>query len=414
MLAHVISSEESIQHLDYLTQTGQFEQCLQQSILILPQIHEKKQQGAVLCELIKSAFELARFQEAAYYFPLFEKITAIVKVPSFSIYRQLFKGHFHMRIHGDAIGALTSYQQGLALAFEAKEYTILAEFIKHILRYSGGEADVDRLLPLAELAYIFSQRTKIQKEDFLISAMMALLECYSLADKVEQFEKLEKQLSVLPSLSNFPNELTRLQVLRARILRVQGYCAQALCLMQRTNLYYEKLGEYHLLLQQLYTQKMLSREFMPDRVAILAQKIERTRKLAKLTSCRFTHHMKKEEMYCEETAILHFHQAIEERLANKEEFLYLLAFAQHPACFQRLLQTPVHSLALSGNRVLYVMEGSDIPTDFPAYNQPGIFLTAVQPQEDSSAMQLFHEAHAKIYYIIHNKNKNLVRSPGLS
>ncbi|WP_413364352.1 hypothetical protein [Lysinibacillus sp. 3P01SB] len=403
MLAHVMSNEDSIQHLVYLKQTGQLEECLQQSILILPQIYEENQQAAVLCKLIESAFELAGFQEAAYYFPLFERVASRIKNPTFSIHHLLFKGHFHIRIHGDAAAALTFYQEGLAVAFEEKEYSILPEFIKYIIRYSWDEVEVNKLLPMAELAYILSQRMETPQESVRISAAMALLECYSLAGNVEQFEKLEKQLSILPSLPNFPNELTRLQVLRAKILRDQGYYAQALCLMTRSSLYYERQQEHYLLLQLLYTQKQLSMEFMPDRVAALDRKIERTHWLTKQASSHFNHSIKKEESYREETAIFPFHQSIDERLRNEEKFLYLLALAEEKTYFQALAQFPAPSLVLSENRILYVMKENEVSADFLTCNLPGIFFAAIQPQKGQTALELFHEAHAKMYYMLHSK-----------
>lgn len=403
MLAHIMSNEESIQHLVYLTRTGQFEHCLQQSILVLPHLYTEQQQAAALCELIEAAFQLSKFQEAAYYLPLFENIADTLKDPAFFMRLLLYKGHFYIHIHGDATTALTYYEEGLSLAFESKAYNNLADFIKNIIRYRAKEEKEDKLLAIAELAYIFSQRTEIRQEASRISAAMALLECYSLTGKVEQFEQLEKQVSVLPSLPNFPGELTRLQVLRARVLAKQGYYAQAFCLMKRANLYYEKQQEYYLLLQQLSIQKQLSVKFMPEKIAAIDRKIEKIGKLAKQISLHFDHSVKKEKVYSEENAVCHFHQSIEEQLANKEDFLYLLTFTEDAACYQALIDYPSSKLALSGNRVLYVLKDSSIPADFPAYKLPRIFLTVIHPSEAFSAMELFHKAHAKMYYILHNK-----------
>lgn len=403
MLAHILSNEEFIQHLVDLTHTGQFEECLQQGILLLPQLHEEKQQAVVLCEMIESAFQLAKFQEAAYYFPLFEKMVNAVEDPVFSIRHLLFKGHFHMRVHGDAKTAFAHYQEGLALAFEKKEYNSLAEFIKNIIRYRVDEVDVDKLLAMAELACIFSHWSESPKEGLRISAGMTLLECYCLAGNVEQFEKLAKQLAALPSFHRFPNELARLQVLRATLLRERGYCAQALCLMDQAAMHYEKQQEYVLLLEQLLVQKAFVIKLMPERVAALELKIERTRKLAKQASSHFNHSVKKGEAYCEETAIFHFHQSIEKRLTNGDEFLYLLAFAEDATCYQELLEYPYPHLELSGKRILYVIEGSEIPADFPACNLPRVALAIVYPQEGKTAMQLFHEAHAQMYYLYYRQ-----------
>ena len=411
MLAHIMSNEESIQHLVDLTHTGQFEECLQQGILLLPQLHEEKQRAVVLCELIESAFQLAKFQEAAYYFPLFEKMTNTEKDSVFSIRRLLFKGHFHMRVHGDAETALAHYEEGLALAFEKKEYNILAEFIKNIIRCRVDEVDVDKLQTMAELAYIFSHWAESPKEGVRISAAMALLECYCLRGEVQQFEKLEKELSSLPSLPRFPNELARLQVLKAKLLREQGYYAQALCLMDQAVMYYEKRQEYVLLLEQLLVQKAFAIELLPERIAALERKIERTRKLAKQASSHFNHSVKKGNAYCEEAAIFHFHQSIEKQLANGDEFLYLLTFAEDATCYQKLLEYPSPHLELSGKRILYVIEGREIPTDFPACNLPGISLTIVYPQEGKTAMQLFHEAHAQMYYLYYKQKEKRASSP---
>ncbi|MGM9950573.1 MAG: hypothetical protein ACI33P_10625 [Lysinibacillus sp.] len=399
MLAHILSDEESIQHLVDLTHTGQFEECLQQGILLLPQLHDETQQARVLCALIESAFQLAKFQEAAYYFPLFEKMVNTVEDPVFPIYHLLFKGHFHMRIHGDAQTALACYQEGLASAFEKKEYNSLAAFIKYIIRHRVDEVDVDKLLALAELACIFSHWPEPPKEGVRISAAMALLECYCLTGNGEQFEKLVGQLSSLPSLPRFPNELARLQVLRANLLRGRGYYAQALCLMDQASMHYEKRQEYVLLLEQLLVQREFVLKVLPERADALEKKIERTRKLAMQASSHFHHSVRRGGAYCEETAVFHFHQSIEKRLANGEKFLYLLAFAEDAACHQELREYPCPHLELSGNRFLYVMEDREIPADFPACNLPRIPLAIVYPQEGKTAMQLFHEAHAQMYYL---------------
>lgn len=400
MLAHLMSNEESIQHLVYLKNTGQFEECLQQGILLLPQIHKEKQQAAILCELIESAFQLGKYQEAAYYFPLFERTAEAVKESLFSIRCLLFKGHLHIQIHGDTTAALNSYQKGLSLAFEEKEYTILGLFIKYIIRYSGSDIEVDKLIPLAEVAYVFSQRMEMQNEGLRISAMMALMECYCLAGKWNEFEELEKQMSALPSL---PSELARLQMLRAKIWGKQGYYAQAFCLMDQAIMYYEQRQEYMLLLELLHIQKDFCTKSMPERVTTLEERIARTKKLAHQVSSRFPHSVKKEELYCENKAVIHFHQSIEEQLANKKELLYVLAFTEDTTCYEELIDYPATRLVLSGNRVLYVMEGREIPPHFPACSLPGIFLAVVHPQEGTPAMELFHEAHAKLYYIMHNK-----------
>lgn len=405
MLAHLMSNEESIQHLGYLKNTGQFEECLQQGILLLPQIHTEKQQATILCELIESAYQLGKYQETAYFLPLFEKTAGAVKESGFSIRRLLFKGHLHIQIHGDTIAGLAYYQEGLSLAFEEKEYTSLALFIKYIIRYSGSDVEVDKLLPLAELAYVFSQRIDMQNEGLRISAMIALMECYCLAGKWDEFEELEKQLSALPSLPNFPNELARLQLLRAKIWREQGYVAQAFCLMDQATMYYEQRQEYTLLLEQLYIQKDLCTKSMQERVAALEERIERIHKLAHQVSSRFHYSGMSEELYCEDKAVIHFHQSLEKQLANKKELLYVLAFTEDPACYEALIDYPATRLVLSGNRVLYMMEGREIPSHFPACNLPGIFLAVICPQDASSAMELFHEAHAKLYYRMHNRKQ---------
>ena len=404
MLAHIMSNEEFIQHLVDLTHTGQFEKCLQQGILLLPQLHEEKQQVRVLGELMESAFQLARFQDAAHYFPLFERMVDTIGDPALSIRLLLFKGHFHMRVHGDVKTACAHYQEGLALAFEKKEYTSLAEFIKNIIRYHADEADVHKLLPLAELAYIFSNWPESPQEGVRIAAGMALLECHCLAGDVERFEKLEKQLSSQPALHRFPNELARLQVLRAKLLREQGYYAQAFCLMDQAAMYYKKQQEYVLLLELLLVQKEFALKLMPDRVAALERKIEQTRKLFRQASSHFHHGVEKAVTYCEQTAILHFHQSIEKRLADGDDFLYLLAFAENASCFKELLECPHPHLELSGKRILYVIDGSEIPDDFSACHLDRISLAIVYPQEGKTAMQLFHEAHAQMYYL-YNKQK---------
>lgn len=404
MLAHhVMSDEESIQHLVYLTHTGQFEQCLQQGMFIFPHLYEVKQQATVLCSLIEAAFHLSKFQEAAYYLPLFEMAAVKLKEPFFLLRLLLYKGHFHIQIHRDAATALTYYEEGLSFAFETKSYNSLAEFIKYIIRYRRKEEAVNKLLSLAELSYIFSQQAEAQQEASQISSSMALLECYSLTGKVEQFEQLEKQLSVLPSLPNFPGELNRLQLLRATILAKQGYYAQALCLLKRTKLYYEKHQEYYLLLQLLSLKKQLSVEFMSEKAASIDRKIKNIQKLAEQASSHFNYSVKKEKIYNEEKNICHYHQSIEERLANKDSFLYLLAYTEDAACYEALLNYPSPKLPLSGNRVLYVLKDSSIPADFPVHSHPAIFLAAVCPHEVSSAMQLFHKAHARMYYSLHNK-----------
>lgn len=404
MLAHhVISDEKSIQQLIYLNHTGQFEQCLQQGMFTLPHLHAEKKQAAVLCELIEAAFQLSKFQEAAYYLPLLERAAASLKNSAFLLHLLLYKGHFHIQIHGDATTALAYYKEGLSLAFEIKAYDRLAEFIKYILRYVGTEETAEKLLPLAELAYIFSQQAGTKQETARLSAAMALLECYSLAGKVEPFEQLEKQLAILPSLPNFPGELTRLQLLRAKILAKQGYYAQAFCFMKRTTLYYEKQQEYYLLLQQLAIQKQLTSAFIPEKADATCRKIEKIRKLAEQASLHFEYSMKKEKIYSEEKAICRFHESVEEQLADKEPFLYLLAFTEDAACYEALLHYSSPKLPLSGNRILYVFKDSSIPADFPALGHPSICLAAVFPHEGSSAMQLFHKAHARMYYMMPHK-----------
>ena len=221
---------------------------------------------------------------------------------------------------------------------------------------------------------------------------------------MERFEKLEKQLSSQPALHRFPNELARLQVLRAKLLREQGYYAQALCLMDQAAMHYKKQQEYVLLLELLLVQKEFALELMPDRVAALERKIEQTRKLFRQASSHFHHGVEKAERYCEQTAILHFHQSIEKRLADGDDFLYLLAFAEDASSFKELLECPHPYLELSGKRILYVIDGSEIPDDFPACHLDRISLAIVCPQEGKTAMQLFHEAHAQMYYL-YNKQK---------
>ncbi|WP_332647532.1 hypothetical protein [Lysinibacillus sp. 54212] len=231
MVVNLVSNQEIIKGLAYLTHTGRFHECLRHGTFVLSRIQESndvEDEVKVLAELVEACLQLSDSVKLKIYFLQYEEKIKFTKLQQSQLRFLILKGHVQLAILNDEEAAMHSYKKAASLAFKIQDYGRLTVILTNIIYLHKDTLPLDQLLKLAQLNYLFAHQATDRKAIRIISCTLKLLDIYVKLMDCEKFYHFYHLVKSMPELQNQYREKIMVEIVYANGLICEKKYEEAL------------------------------------------------------------------------------------------------------------------------------------------------------------------------------------------
>lgn len=417
MVVQLVSNQELIKGLVYLTHTGKFQECLRHGAFVLTTIQESndvEDEITVLANLVEACLQVSDSEQLKIYFLQYEeKIQHSTNQRSRLDYL-ILKGHVQLTMLNDEEAAMYYYKKAASFAYQIQEYGSLTIMLTNIIYLHKDKLPLNQLLKLAELSYIFAHQASDRKAIRIIVCTLRLLECYVKLMDCEKFLHFYHLLKNMPELQNHYREKIMVEIIYASGLIRQKRYEEAIHALSSLEMELTDSTDFLLLLDVLQKLQVIHQEYQTEKLETIDKKITYYKKLQKKRAVEFSPIFQKQNIQRWQLKQQAIHQYVNSLIQSSASFSYTLFHVVKEdytklenSITEQCKSMQYRVMQAYEEKLILIINQSEAPVgliDDLHTAIPSLEHATLLSNEGSTAREFFDLTHAILYYKQFKKN----------